>query len=357
MLLQFFVFSTFLLFIIGIITLFKCYIIVNEGEVIIVERFGKYSSIMAPGFHFLTPFIEEPRYVRWERKIEKNRLIVTDIFNGYRIKTSNICFDVPPISCYSKEKVFLDVNIVVYYNINDVKKAVYNIHDLYSGIETKVETLLVNIIHEMPLDDITSQELTLKMNQFLLHETWQEEWGIKINRFDIQNITLPKELIHTTLTAVTLRRKLESEKLVIESERFKQLSQLESEELMLHKKREIEMNDINHRIKTQKLENEYENTKLIKHIETKNITTKSQQDIDNLIQTSKYKAMKDSGFSENYFIELKRIESIAEVFKAGINGNNKTLILPYESIIREGNHFINKDLFPDSTSTYVSVNK
>jgi regulator of protease activity HflC (stomatin/prohibitin superfamily) len=338
--------------VIGLITLYNSVVIVQEGEVIVIESLGKFGCVKHAGLHFIRPFLDRPRSVHWTRRIEQRQangrtVIVDDVFDGHRIRTQNIVFDIPPVSCYTKERVQLDVNIVVFYCVSDVQRAVYEVNDLYAAIELKVQTLLTSVIYDLPVDDITTHALQSRMTQCLTNETWQSDWGIKINRFEIQEVALPQSLAKSTLDAMTQRRTMEADKLSHEALRVKQLSELDVAAQVDAKKREAELAAMQHRIERTRLENEYENEKSRKHVETENLNAKSQQQIEAERRELKYSAMAKSGLSEQYFIERKRAKSMEKIFQAGITGSNKTLIMPYEAIA--GNALLTSQLLHPQT--------
>lgn len=315
--------------------------IVREGEMIVVEKLGRFSSIKKPGLNFLIPFIERPCTVEWNRRVERrvaNKVtIVHETFSHYRIRTSNIVFDIPPVTCYTKEKVKIDVNIIVYYNIVNLEKAVYKVADLYASIESKVETLLINLVYNMSIEEIHNQELQRLMFISLKQEQWPEEWGITINRFDIQEVIFPQQLSDATLSTVTMRRTQEAEKLSIETAKLKKMAELDSAEMIAEKQRSAELNRKAFELKQLQLDYEFQNVKLLQQSEAQIKTEKSQVDLAIEAKERKYKAMKDSGRSDEYFIQRKRTKSICALLEAGIKGEGKTLVLPLESLLSTGN--------------------
>lgn len=344
----------------ALVTFVLCqsFIIVHEGEMIIMERLGQFSSILKPGLHLMVPFLDRPRSVDWTRRVEVHSPNGTthvrfDKFNSFRIRTSNVAFDIPPVKCYTKEKIMVDVNIIVYYNITDLKKAIYQVSDLYAGIESKVETLLVNMVLGMSLDEITNKGLQLEMIKHLQDEKWQEEWGVQVNRFDIQQVILPNELAEATLGNVTLKRKMESEQFSIETEKQREMAKLKSNEMLAEMRRTSELNQKSFDIKKLQLQQEYENAKLIKSAETDVLNEKSRQDLQTEIARMKYAAIKNSGLSENYFIERKRSKSVSKILEAGFLGQGKMLIVPYEALISGNNSslLLNRALSSDSSSS------
>lgn len=329
---------------------------------IVVERLGRFSSIKKPGIHFLVPLIDRPRSVNWNRRVEKRFAnqkvsIVDENFTHYRIRTSNVAFDIPPVSCYTKEKVQIHVNIIVYYNITDLQKAVYQVDDLYASIESKVETMLVNMVYVMSIEEITNLELQKQMGVILSREQWQEEWGVRINRFDIQNVVFPSQLTNATLDTVTMRRKLEQEQLSIETANLKRMTELESAEKVAEMQRASQLNKRTFELKQLQIDYEFDNVKTMKNAEVKITTEKSQLELDADRKRQKYQMRKDSGMSEQYFIERKRTKSISSIFEAGIKGDNKTIIIPLEALTGNNHLMLNRLLSEKPLHETFVVNK
>lgn len=335
--------------------------IVKQGEKVVLERWGSFSSVRSAGIHFLMPFIDRPHTVEWTRRVEvrkanqKSASVVDEKFVGYRIRTSNIVFDIPPVVCYSKEKVQIDVNIVVYYNITDLQKAVYQVGDLYSSIQYKVETLLINMIQRVSIEEITNQEIEKQMTILANQEKWQEEWGVRLGRFDIQQVVFPSQLSNATIDTVTLRRKLEAEELSLNSERTKELKRLENLEDIAESKRRSELNRKAFELKQAKLEHEYQQQRKMTEAETEINVGKSQLELETERQRMKYQIKKEAGLGEKYFIERERRKSIGSILEAGINGKGNTLIIPLEAL---SNGFTMNRLLPGNpTPETIVVNK
>jgi regulator of protease activity HflC (stomatin/prohibitin superfamily) len=285
MLLELFTIAAGVTLVVGLVTLYHCFIVVREGEVIVVETMGKFNSVKTAGMHLIRPFIDAPRRVRWTRRVETRRsngavTVEDEVFDDCRIRTQNLVFDIPPVRCYTKEKLQLDVNIVVFYGIGDVQKAVYNVDDLHNALYLKVQSLLSGLIYDMAIDDITTQALQVALQQRLAGETWPEAWGLRVEHFDVQEVTLPEAMRRSTLDSLTQRRAMETERLTHEAQRAKQLSQLDMEAEVNGKKRTAEIAAMQHQIERTRLENEYENEKSRKAVETQNVNVKSQQQIE-----------------------------------------------------------------------------
>lgn len=336
-------------------------LVVRQGEKVVLERLGTFHSVKSAGIHFLIPFLDQPHTVEWTRRVEvrkanqKSASIVDEKFIGYRIRTSNIVFDIPPVVCYSKEKVQIDVNIVVHYDVTDLKKAVYQVGDLYSSIQYKVETLLINMIQKISIEEITNQEIEKQMTILSSQEKWQEEWGVHLGRFDIQQVVFPSSLSNATIDSVTMRRKLEAEQMSLDSERTKELKRLKTAEEIAELHREAELNKKSFQLKQAQMDYEFQLLKKAKEVEVEVTTGKTQLELETERKERKYKIKRDAGLTENYFIERKRTKSIGAILEAGIKGDGKTLILPLEAL---NNTFALNRLLPGNSipETFV-VNK
>lgn len=339
-----------------LLIVYKGHIIVHEGEKVVVENLGKYSRILGPGFHLLTPFIEDVKTVSWHRLIEKKMTnsnqpqIVSDEFRDYRIKHKNITFDLVPVECYTKEKVEVEVNTVLLFDIIDIKNAVYNIPDLYNGIETKMETVIVGLVQSLTVDEITTEELSVAMNKELNNQQWQQDWGIKITQIMVQNFTLPSNLSKSTIDSVTEKRRLESERLALDAEKHRNINKLDTEALLAKKRNEMEIMESQHKISQLKLQNEYENEKSKRFIEIESDNLKKQADSRAYEERVRLQALKESGFSEQYFIELERLKGLSQLSKDG-----RVIVLPLESMVSGiGSHLVSKHVNPDTISVNVN---
>jgi regulator of protease activity HflC (stomatin/prohibitin superfamily) len=314
-----------------------CVLVVQEGEVVIVERLGKFAAIKHAGWHWLVPFVDSTRYAHWTRRIEKKQAggrveVVSDVYRSDRISVATVVFDIPPVQCFTREHIQVGVNIVVYHRVVDARKALYGVQDLYAAVELKVETLLHGLVRDMSIEDLTTHSLQVLLATRLQSEQWPSEWGLHIDRFEIQSVELPLALRSATLDTVVARRQADAEHATAEATRRKQLGELETEALVARKRAEGEMATLNHRLASQRLENECANEKARAHAETEAYNTRTQDEVVSARYEAKYAAMKKSGLSEQYFIAQQQSKATREVMRAGLQGSNKTLVIPYEAL-------------------------
>jgi regulator of protease activity HflC (stomatin/prohibitin superfamily) len=162
---------------------------VNQYEKGLVERFNAYEKTVDPGLRILTPFVE--------------RL--------YRVNMREQVIDVPPQEIITEDNVVVTIDAVIYYQVIDAKRALYEIEDFELAIVKLAQTTLRNIVGEMSLDiALTSREkINVDLRSVLDQAT--DKWGTKVNRIELQRIDPPADIqmaMHKQKTAEQERRQL-----------------------------------------------------------------------------------------------------------------------------------------------------
>lgn len=160
---------------------------VNQYERGIVERWNAYERTVDPGLRYVTPFV---------RRI-------------YRVNMREQVIDVPPQEIITEDNVVVTIDAIVYYQIIDPKKALYEIEDFELAIVKLAQTTLRNIVGEMSLDTcLTSREKINNELRKVLDEA-TDKWGTKVNRIEVQRIDPPTDIqqaMHKQKTAEQERR-------------------------------------------------------------------------------------------------------------------------------------------------------
>jgi len=162
---------------------------VNQYERGIVERWNAYEKTVDPGLRYIIPFIQ--------------RML--------RINMREQVIDVPPQEIITEDNVVVTIDAVVYYQIMDPKRALYEIEDFELAIVKLAQTTLRNIIGEMTLDTcLTSRDrINTELRKVLDEAT--DKWGTKVNRIEVQRIDPPTDIqqaMHKQKTAEQERRQL-----------------------------------------------------------------------------------------------------------------------------------------------------
>lgn len=160
---------------------------VNQYERGLIERWNAYEKTVDPGLRYVTPFV---------RRI-------------YRVNMREQVIDVPPQEIITEDNVVVTIDAIVYYQIIDPKKALYEIEDFELAIVKLAQTTLRNIVGEMSLDTcLTSREKINNELRKVLDEA-TDKWGTKVNRIEVQRIDPPTDIqqaMHKQKTAEQERR-------------------------------------------------------------------------------------------------------------------------------------------------------
>ena len=161
-----------ILFLIVMVTIKKGIQIVRPFEKGVIERLGKFSRMLSPGFHIIIPYIDH--------------LIKVDI--------REIVLDVDPQEVITKDNVGVTVDAVIYYLVVDPAKVLYKVGDFREAASKLAQTSLRNVIGELSLDAcLTSREvINGKLKVILDNAT--DPWGVRVGRVELKRIDPPQDI-------------------------------------------------------------------------------------------------------------------------------------------------------------------
>ena len=147
--------------------------VVQQSEVYIIERLGRYHGTLGAGPQFIVPFIDRIR-----AKVDLREQIM----------------DVPPQNVITNDNVTIRIDTVVFYQITDARKAVYEIQNLRVAVQNLTTTTMRDIVGKMDLDSTFSsrEQINIQLRQILDEGT--DKWGCKVNRVEIKDIDPPKDI-------------------------------------------------------------------------------------------------------------------------------------------------------------------
>lgn len=193
--------------------------IIRQAELMLVERLGKFHRTLEPGINIIWPFIDRPRAISWRMKIQSTRGTVTRTVQSNTVDLREQVFDFPEQSVITRDNVVIEVNGLLYYQVTDARRAIYEVANLPMAIEKLAQTTLRNIIGEMELDTTlgSRDEINSKMRTVLDDAT--DKWGVKVNRVELQDISPPS----TVVQAMEKQMKAERERraVILEAEGVK----------------------------------------------------------------------------------------------------------------------------------------
>ncbi|RPJ05868.1 MAG: paraslipin [Spirochaetaceae bacterium] len=178
-----------------VIGFFKSIRIVAAQTALVVERLGKYRKTLGAGFHLLAPFLDKVRY-------------------HHSLKERAI--DVPSQRCITNDNVRMEVNGILYLKVVDPKKASYGIENYLVGVIQLAQTTMRSVIGKLDLDRTFEERVAINGHVVKSVDEASEAWGVKVTRYEIKNIDVPKDILHVM-------------EVQMESERIKRAKIAESE--------------------------------------------------------------------------------------------------------------------------------
>lgn len=184
-----------ILLVAAVIFVVKGVVIVQQAEVVIVERLGKYDRTLESGLNYIIPILEAPRGVAW--KVTQRGLDGTNysyIKERTKIDLRESVYDFPRQTVITKDNVSISINALLYFQIIDPKSAVYEIQNLPDAIEKLTQTTLRNLVGQLDLDEtlVSRDKINSELRAILDEAT--NKWGVKVNRVELQDIIPPADI-------------------------------------------------------------------------------------------------------------------------------------------------------------------
>ncbi len=202
-----------------IIIAIKTVRIVPQATVLIVEKLGRFSRVADSGLHILIPFFDRPRSVYWTGV--RPGLIQIDLREQFT--------DLPLQPVITKDNVTIAVDSIVYWQITDPIKAVYEVGDLTGGIMQLTLTAMRNVIGELELDHTLSSRETINTKLRMVLDEATHRWGVKVIRVEVRNINPPEDVRVTMEKQMTAERNRRALVLQADGERQAAITRAEGE--------------------------------------------------------------------------------------------------------------------------------
>jgi regulator of protease activity HflC (stomatin/prohibitin superfamily) len=193
--------------------------IVPQATVMLVERLGKFDKVASSGLNILIPFLDKPRAVYWTNT--RPGVTQIDLREQY--------IDLPPQPVITRDNVTIHVDSVVYWQITDPIKAVYEMNDLVGGIVQLTITGMRAVMGEMDLDHTLSQRDQINSKLRVILDEATDKWGVKVTRVDVKNINPPEDVRITMEKQMTAERNRRALVLQAEGDRQAAITRAEGE--------------------------------------------------------------------------------------------------------------------------------
>ena len=173
--------------------------IVPQQHAWVVERFGRYHATLAPGLNIVLPFADRV---------------------AYRHVLKEIPLDVPGQICITRDNTQLQVDGVLYFQVTDAMKASYGSSNYVFAITQLSQTTLRSVIGKLELDKTFEERDLINRSVVAALDEAASNWGVKVLRYEIKDLTPPKEILHAMQAQITAER--EKRALIAASEGRKQ---------------------------------------------------------------------------------------------------------------------------------------
>ena len=288
---------------IAVILSISCVKVIKQSKVGIVMRLGKFQKKADTGVHFLIPFLDQMAYV-----IDLRENVV----------------DFPPQPVITKDNVTMQIDTVVYFQVTDPVRYVFEIANPISAIENLTATTLRNIIGELDLDEtLTSRDLiNTKMRSILDEAT--DKWGIKVNRVELKNIMPPQDIQVAMEKQMRAERERRESILQAEGEKHSSILQAEGEKQSAILKAEAKKEAM-----VREAEGEKQSRILRAQGEAESIRQIAQAKAEGeaTIIKNVFKAMKESDIDDN-MLALKSMEALEKIAES----DSTKLVLPSDTV-------------------------
>ena len=173
------------LLVIAVVFVSRSIKVVPQQNAWVVERLGKYHGILTPGLNFLIPFIDRV---------------------AYKHSLKEIPLDVPSQVCITRDNTQLQVDGILYFQVTDPMRASYGSSNYIMAVTQLAQTSLRSVIGKLELDktfeerDIINAQVVAAIDEAALN------WGVKVLRYEIKDLTPPKEILHAMQAQITAER-------------------------------------------------------------------------------------------------------------------------------------------------------
>lgn len=174
-----------LIFFIAVVFIMRSIRVVPQQHAWVVERLGKYHATLTPGLNFLIPFIDAV---------------------SYKHSLKEIPLDVPSQVCITKDNTQLQVDGIVYFQVTDPMRASYGSSSYIVAITQLAQTTLRSVIGKLELDKTFEERDAINHSVVSAIDEAALNWGVKVLRYEIKDLTPPKEILHAMQAQITAER-------------------------------------------------------------------------------------------------------------------------------------------------------
>ncbi|MFT6591247.1 MAG: regulator of protease activity HflC (stomatin/prohibitin superfamily) [Rhodoferax sp.] len=174
-----------ILFVVAVLFITQTVKIVPQQHAWVVERLGKYTGTLAPGLNFLVPFVDKVAYKHILKEIP---------------------LDIPSQVCITKDNTQLQVDGILYFQVTDAMRASYGSSNYIVAISQLAQTSLRSVIGKLELDKTFEERNIINAQVVAAIDEAALNWGVKVLRYEIKDLTPPKEILQAMQQQITAER-------------------------------------------------------------------------------------------------------------------------------------------------------
>ena len=159
--------------------------VVPQQNAWVVERLGKYLGTLTPGLNFLIPFVDRV---------------------AYKHSLKEIPLDVPSQVCITRDNTQLQVDGILYFQVTDAMRASYGSSNYIVAVTQLAQTSLRSVIGKLELDKTFEERNIINAQVVAAIDEAALNWGVKVLRYEIKDLTPPKEILHAMQSQITAER-------------------------------------------------------------------------------------------------------------------------------------------------------
>ncbi len=174
-----------ILFIVAVIFIVRAVKVVPQQHAWVVERLGKYHGTLTPGLNILVPFVDKV---------------------AYKHVLKEIPLDIPSQVCITRDNTQLQVDGILYFQVTDAMRASYGSSNYIMAISQLAQTSLRSVIGKLELDKTFEERAIINSQVVAAIDEAALNWGVKVLRYEIKDLTPPKEILHAMQSQITAER-------------------------------------------------------------------------------------------------------------------------------------------------------
>ncbi|WP_340110493.1 SPFH domain-containing protein [Pikeienuella sp. HZG-20] len=190
---------------------------VPQGEEWTVERFGRFTTSMKPGLHFIIPLVDQV---------------------GRKVNMMETVLDVDGQEVITRDNVMVRADAIAFYQVVDAAKASYEVRDLESALSNLSQTNIRTVLGAMELDEVLSNRDMINSKLLDVIDQASTPWGVKVLRVEIKDLAPPVDITEAMAKQMKAEREKRAE--ILEAEGLKQAAILKAEGVRESQVREAE---------------------------------------------------------------------------------------------------------------------